>query len=544
MTTDVDVCIVGAGPVGLALAIELRGQGVTCTLVEKSDRVSPQPRAKLTNIRSMELLRRWGLANTVRSAAPLPELWPSDIIFVTRLTGWELARFPDALSTARRPDAPFPEPAQQIPQPDLERVLRTRSSQLGAVTLTGHELVDIDQRGDRIAATVVRTDGTGEERISARYLAACDGSRSTTRDLVGVAMLGERDLGRNLGIVFDSAELGSVIPHGRAVHYWCVNPDVPSILGPLDGQARWWLQATSLPSDFDPDRADPTAMIHAACGLDVDLEVVGLDPWTAHRLLADKYRVGNVFVLGDAAHLHPPMGGYGMNIGLGDALDLGWKLGAVLRGGASESLLDTYEIERRPVHERILEESASNYALISNDLLHPHLEDTSPAGEQARRRIGERILDQKAREFRSIGAQLGVRYEQSPIIVTEEAPEPPNPVDTYAPTARPGHRLPHVWLDENTSVLDCVGAHYTLLSFTDDQSVTDAFIGAARRRRLPLHVAHLSEDLRPTYGATYVLVRPDHHVAWRGDVIDIPGDVLDVLRGVHTTDHFSTGATR
>lgn len=536
MSTEFDVLICGGGPVGLGLATELGRNGVRCLLVERRTTTSLQPRAKLANIRTMELLRRWGVADEVRRRAPLPADHPSDVVFATRLRGHELARFPDALSTARRDGDPFPEPAQQVPQYVIEEVLRERLAQLPAVELRrGTALTDLRQGDGRV--TVALQDEAGERAtVTARWVVGADGARSTVRRLAGIEM---RQLGPatpNLGLVLRAPGLAESHGLGRAVHYWLVNAEAPAIMGPLDGRDVWWLQATALPDGVAPESIDVGQLLEQAVGGPVEHELIARDPWLAACRLADRYRAGRVLLVGDAAHVHPPMGGYGMNMGFGDAVDLGWKLSAQLAGWGGEALIDSYEAERRPVHQRVIDEAAANYGLLSNDLVVAGLEDPGTTGETARAAVGERIVRDKAREFRSIGVQLGARLRNSPVVIPDGTPEPDDdPGDRYLPCLRPGHRAPHVWLEDGAALYDRFGGELALLD-TGAEADRDDWVAAAVARGIPLRVVRVSDAaVRAVYGGGLALVRPDGYVAWRGEAAAAPGAILDVVCGAGRT---------
>jgi len=531
---ETDVLVVGAGPVGASLAIELGSHGVRCLVIERrSAEDSAHPRAKLTNIRTMILLRRWGIADQVRAAAPLPADFPSDIAFVTRMTGWELTRFPNAFTTDLDRSRPFPEPAQQVPQGVVESVLRDHARSLPDVTMmTGVALEEFTEGPDGVVAQARIADSGELIQINARYLAGCDGAGSLVRDQLGIVMEGET-LAANVSAVFRAPDLWSRHDKAPAVHYWTVTPDAPAILGPLDGKELWWFHLNELPDDHQLSDEELVSSFSAAVGTTFPCEVTASSPWLAQRRAASRYRSARSFLLGDAAHLHPPMGGYGMNMGIGDAVDLGWKLSAVLRGWGGEELLSSYQAERRPIHLRVIDEAASNFAFNSNRYRDRELEREGPAGDELRRRLGPIIHEEKAREFASIGVQLGYRYEDSPIIVADGTEPTPNEVGRYVPTARPGHLAPHAWLDDQHCLYDVFGPDLTLLVLGADHERARPLIDAAAAAEVPLTVVERSKpELRELYEADLALIRPDQHVAWRGNRIEDPVALLDRVRGI------------
>ena len=528
-----DVLVAGAGPVGLSLAIELGIRGVICTVVERNERVGGSPRAKTTNVRSREHLRRWGIADALRRASPIPQDYPPDVVFATRMNGPELARFDDAFNGRRVRDERYSEEAQWVPQYTVEEVLRARAASLPGVRLEfGTALQGFSQDADGVSATLADRAGGGARTVRAAYMVGADGARSAVREALGVRMEGNGPALRNYSVIFRAPDLAARQIHGKAIMYWLVNGDQPAMLGPMDQHGLWFFMATKLTDAVDTQ--DLVALIRRSTGIpDLAIEVVRGDPWVAQSLIADRYASGRVFLAGDACHLHPPFGGFGMNMGIGDAVDLGWKLAATLQGWGGPDLLASYQAERRPVHERTIREATSNYATVGNQLVRPALEETGAAGDAARAATGAMIRATKAREFRTLGLVLGARYDGSPIVVADGSPPPPETVEDYEPSACPGGLAPHAWLADGSSLYDHFGPAFSLLC-TDGAGVDvragaravdaphDADVAglaaAASRRGLPLVVVRPGDPrLAELYGARFALIRPDQHVAWRGD---------------------------
>jgi 2-polyprenyl-6-methoxyphenol hydroxylase-like FAD-dependent oxidoreductase len=520
MSADFDVLITGAGPVGLAAAIELGQRGIRCLVLERNDRVGYAPRAKTTNVRTREHLRRWGIAGKLREASPMAADYPSDVVFATRMNGPQLARFENALNGSRARNNLYSEEAQWVPQYVLEEVLRQHAASLPGVTIAFNtELVSFID-GERDVVATVRSTGDDEtRRIAGRYLIGADGARSTVREAIGATMLGDTAFSRNYNIIFRAPDLASRHGHGRAIMYWMVNDDVPSVLGPMDDHGLWFFMATKLAGNVDPATVDPVALIRRGTGLaDLPVEIVGTDPWVAHKLVADRYTRGRVYLAGDACHLHPPFGGFGMNMGIGDAVDLGWKMAATLQGWGGPDLLATYEEERRPVHERTIAEAVINYGAVANQLVRPGLEDPGPVGEATRREVGEIIEATKIREFKTLGLVLGARYANSPIIVPDGSEAPVEHFMVYVPSAHPGCLAPHLWLADGSSLYDHFGQGFTLLVTEGDGSDAEGLVAAAAAASVPLKVIAPGDTrLQARYEARLVLIRPDQHVAWRAD---------------------------
>ncbi len=534
--TETQVLIIGGGPVGLALAVDLGLRGITVTLIEQSARHSPQPRAKTTNVRSMEHMRRWGVAEAIRAAAPLPRAYPTDVVFATRLFGRTLAKFHNAFfGTDGPPDDRFAERAQWTPQYKVEGALRARAASLPGVTLRfGARLESMTQDADGVDACLTMIDTGRSETIRAAYVIGADGARSRAREAIGANMQGSHAFAQHVNLVIRAPALAEAMTREPAIMYWLVNAESAAFTGPMDGADTWFFMFSLGRDAVLPDAPALQARLNAAFGRDVPTEILVVDPWSAHSLIADRYRDRRILLAGDACHLHPPFGGYGMNLGLGDAADLGWKLAAVLRGWGGAELLDSYEAERKPAHRRVIDEAVANHALLATDLARPGLEAEGPAGDAVRAEVGALILAGKAREFHSLGVVLGTHYDGSPIVVPDgTAPMPDHPTDFQA-SARPGNRAPHLWLADGSSLFDHFGAGFCLLVTAPGPGPDVArLVSAAEATGLPLRVL-LPQDARlgALYGARLALIRPDQHVAWRGDTLPMDaGALLDWVRG-------------
>lgn len=513
------VLIVGAGPAGLSLAIELGQRGIACLVIERNDRVGYAPRAKTTNVRTREHLRRWGIADRLRAASPLGVDYPSNVVFCTRLAGVELARHENAMYCAPGRNPLYSEHAQWIPQYTVEGVLRDHAQSLPGVQIRYCcELLDLSQDADGVRARLRDLSGGAESSVRADYLVGADGARSRVRDLIGTRMLGEYGLSRNRNIVFSAPGLDRAHRHGPAIMYWQVNRDAPSLIGPMDRGDTWFFMPTHVDAARQAGVADERALIARATGIDLPYQVLSSDEWVASKLLGDRYRKGRVFLAGDACHLHPPFGGYGMNMGIADSVDLGWKLAAVLQGWAGPGLLDSYEAERRPVHQWVMDEAERNHAVLGNQLLADGIEDDGERGQRIRREVGGRIQAAKMREFATLGVVLGYQYEDSPVIAAESGPRPARDFINYVPTSRPGALAPHAWLHDGSSLYDHFGQGYTLLAASASLDDIAAARADARRAGVPLTVIQPAEGaIASLYPARLTLIRPDQHVAWRGD---------------------------
>ena len=538
----VPVIIVGAGPVGLSLAIELGSRSINCLLIEKNDRVGYAPRAKTTNVRTRTYLRRWGIADKLAQASPFGIDYPSNILFVTRLAGQLLATIPNAFNCAPERNDHYPEHAQWIPQYILERVLKSHAETLSSVQIRlSTEFKSADQNGDDVRVRL-RDAGSGrDELVRCQYLVGTDGARSAVRESVGATMGGHYGLSRNYNIVFRAPGLAQAHPHGPGTMYWQVNPQAPSLIGPMDREDIWFFMPTKLPSGMSLSNEDAASLIRDATGIDLPYNILSKDEWVASRLLADKYSSGRSFLAGDACHLHPPFGGYGMNMGIADAVDLGWKLAASLQGWGGASLLASYEIERRQIHERVMDEAVANHAVLSNDLWCDGLEDVSEIGQLLRERAGKKIISAKVREFHTLGTVLGLCYEHSPVIWADGHVSSAKDGRIYTPSSRPGCLAPHAWLPDGSSLYDHFGSGFTLIAH---KTAPSEEIERAREDSLALGVPlavfmRFDGDGLDAYSARYTVIRPDQYVGFRGD--HLPAGIFRKLAG--WADTFQEGAS-
>ena len=526
------VLIAGGGPSGLALASELGWRGIRCLVVEQTDGNVEFPTTNLANTRTCEHLRRWGLADRMRYESGYPTDYPRNYIFVTRMNGYEVARFDHPANGDPASRSPYsPEGRLWISKPYFDPVLRHHVSALPTVEVRYQTALEsFQQDNQKVVADVVDTQSGKHTMIEADYLVGCDGGKSVARHQLGIQLHGVFAQGMNVAVLFRSPLL-SMTRHGPAVQYQIINAQIQGAIAAVDGRDLWRLNIRGVRPE-QLDSLDAPEKLRYALGENIPFELLAVRPWTGHCVVAERYQDNRVFLAGDAAHLLWPAGGFGMNTGVGDAVDLGWKLAAVLQGWGGPRLLDSYGPERRPIGMINVTEAGEMRAGFDSQIpFSPVLEEDSEEGTRLREKARAAILRTRAKEFQhdSAGIELGYRYESSPICVPDGTPAPALDHGLYVPSTWPGARAPHVWLKDGRSTLDLFGKGFTLLNLSGAN--TSVITAAATKVGLPLAVINLDDvKVRDTYERTLVLVRPDGHVAWRGD--ELPRDAIDLINTI------------
>ncbi|MFM0234093.1 FAD-dependent oxidoreductase [Paraburkholderia sediminicola] len=530
------VLIVGGGPVGLGLSLELAYRGIRCMLIDQGDGVVRLSKMGHVSVRSMEHCRRWGVAEAVRNCG-FPTDYPLNQIFCTSLNGQHVATI-EYPSIADEPSGNFsPEKKQRCPQLWFDPIL-ARAAEATEEVMVRYDsrLVEFSQDADGVTAVIEDTHTGQRGEVRAQYMVACDGSGSAVRRALGIALQGDAVLSYSTGIYFTASDLLKHHKMGPGTRYWMIGEEGTwGNLTVVDAKDIWRLTITGSKEKVEAKDFDADAWLRRCLGRDdIEYSITAVLPWRRSRLVADRFNEGRVFLAGDACHVNAPNGGYGMNTGLGDAVDIGWKLAAVLQGWGGPGLLDSYEIERKPVAQRNVDAAAINFGLTRPAVSYAHVEEDGPEGEVTRERLAAAMTANTRQEWETYGVHLGYRYEGSPIVIADGTAEPEDHLSDYVPIARPGHRAPHIELADGSSILDLFGQGFVLLCFGDiDATSVNRWVNAAAERHIPLKIEPIGDTAAASlYACRNVLVRPDGHVAWRGDVLDFDaGEVLDIVAG-------------
>lgn len=528
-----DIAISGGGPFGLMLANELGRRGISVILFDEKPSTAFNPQANATQARTMEHYRRLGFADEIR-ALGLPGDFPTDIAYFTRYSKHELARFrlPSAREAREKVSSlsgswSAAELPHRVSQKYVEQVLRKHAEALPNVSINyGWCVGEFADTQDGVTVTAHDVSENVARTIRAQYLIGGDGARSFVRRQLGISFKGEggavRDFfgGRMFAIYLRCPQFYDVVPFPPAWMNVAFNNQRRAFMAAVDGRGEFAFHTQLREGEHSEDITDAHAleMFRAAVGYPVEAEVLSKGTWTAgYALVAESYGRGRVFLGGDAVHLFTPAGGLGYNTAVDDAVNLGWKLATVIKGVAPPAILESYEIERQPNAFRNTG-FARNFA-DSIGLFKPlsGLEDNSAEGESLRKEAGEYLNAHGKAEFNIPGITFGARYDSSPIILSENSRQVEDRPDVYVPTAAPGGRAPHYWIDTTTSLYDLFGFEWTLLRLGEMPPACDELISAATSAGMELTVVpYNSEELERLYEAPLVLVRPDQVVAWRG----------------------------
>ncbi len=541
----VSVLIVGGGPVGICLAMELGWRNIDCLLVNQRPSTAQQPKGSTINSRTMEHMRRLGIAPEIRKSG-LPPDHVTDICYVTRIAEWELGRI--AMPTQHQKignpgpwgeTALTPEPIHRCNQFYFEKIMRTHAESFASTELRyAWRLNAFEDRDDHVWAEIEDIANGKKQTVAARYLIGCDGARGPVRRTLGFKYQGRDSSGTRfydgpmLSIYLRAPELASVRAMPVAWHYWTINPKGRVDFITLNGQDEYVLLA-EVPEGMSPGDIDAASIVRNAIGAEIPFAILSTEEWVGGlALVSNHYQQGRIFLAGDSAHLFTPSGGFGFNTGIDDAANLGWKLAAVLDGWAPEKLLDTYEIERRPIGVRNTSASGDYASKIGKLSFPDYVDEDSERGAEARMSLRDELSSFKE-EFASMGVVLGARYDGSPLVIADGSSPPPDERARYVPSACPGGRAPHYWIEKKYSLYDRLAAGFNLLRLGPDAPEAAPFKKAATELGIPLTIVTIDEPgILELYEQPLVLLRPDQHVAWRGAALPVdPGMVLRTASG-------------
>jgi len=539
---NTDVLVIGGGPVGLTLAMDLARRGVGVTIVEtRAAGAPPSVRCNHVSARTMEIFRRLGVVGAVRDAG-LPAEYPNDVAFRTTATGIELGRIPIPCRAERYtarggPDTwwPTPEPPHRINQIYLEPVLFAYAAAIPRLRILSRaSVIDSEQNENGVRAVARDLDSNQSLEIFAHYVVGCDGAHSETRRRIGSRLSGDAAVLQTQSTYILAPKLLGMMP-GPAWAIDCINPRSCGLMFAIDGRERWLIHNFLGPGE-SLSAVDRNRSVREILGVgpSFEFEILGQEDWTGRRMVADHFRDRRVFLCGDAAHIWVPMAGYGMNAGIADAMNLSWMLAGVIKGWADPALLNAYEIERQPITEQV-SRHAMNMSLARTSYrsaIPDKIEEVGPDGDAARARVGRQAYDINVGGFCCGGLNFGYFYADSPIVAHDGGTAPDYTMYDFSQSMVPGCRTPHLWLRDGRSLYDALGSDFTLLRF-DPKVEVGGLVAAAAHRGVPLAVIDVDADeAAALYPCKLLLSRPDQHVAWRGNrAPDDATALFDRVRG-------------
>jgi 2-polyprenyl-6-methoxyphenol hydroxylase-like FAD-dependent oxidoreductase len=537
------VLIVGAGPVGLTLAMDLARRGIAVVAVE-TRRAGEAPSVKCNHVssRSMEIFRRLGVAQGLRDAG-LPADYPNDCAYRTTTTGIELSRIPipcrrDRYSAAEGPDTGWPtaEPPHRINQIYMEPVLFAHAAETSGLTILNRTAFeDFCERDDGIVATMRDLDTDVPFQIEAEFIVGCDGARSLVRKAIGASLEGTPIIQRVQSTYIRAPKLLALMGE-PAWMTLSLNPRRCGTVVAIDGRETWLIHNHLNREDETFESVDRDQSIRAILGVGVefDYEVLSKEDWVGRRLVADRFRRGRAFICGDAVHLWMPYAGYGMNAGIADATNLAWLLAATLQGWADPDILSAYEAERLPITEQVsrFAMDMAGKVLGQRRTVPDEIESEGVEGDAVRQRVGQAAYDLNVQQYCCGGLNFGYFYDRSPIIAYDGAVQPAYTMADFTPSTIPGCRAPFATLSDGRPVYDAFGPGYTLLRFDPGVAVAP-LIEAMREHGIPIEIVDVPVDgATPISDRKLVLARTDQHVAWRGDALpDRPDQLINTLTG-------------
>ena len=538
------VIIIGAGSVGLSLAAELGWRGIECIIVEQNSGLNPHPRANAVANRTMEYYRRWGIDKKITTAG-IPPDHPADYYWVSSLHGRQLHRISlpafKKIKEIKNPGDNVKKEHTWSPylktitgQNEVEEIILNYIKSLPSVKVNfNHKLIDFSQNADGVTSKIKNIKTGIIKEIKSQYMVACDGGKSKVRDKLNINLKGRADMAKFVSIYFKAPEFMKCHKFGTANIYFPLHKEYAGFLLNWDGGTTFTYHLM-LQKNQIWDKVNPKLAIESVLGSRTKIEIISVQPWSAHALVAEKYVDKRIILSGDAAHLFSPTGGFGMNTGISDAIDIAWKLQAMIEGWGGKNLIDSYFYERHSIGIRNTQEAADCFDQIYSVMQYgDELDEETDKGKSLRKKLSINLKEQD-KLISSSGTLLGYRYTNSAIIISDGTTETTDNPRVYIPTARPGHRAPHIWLEEGISILDKFGKDFTLICFINDKKGIHKFMVDAKVIKIPLHIIKIEDkDASKLYEFNFILVRPDLMVAWRSNLLpDNPRTVLEKISGI------------
>ena len=538
---EVSVLISGGGSVGLSLAAELGWRNIDCMVVEQAAGLNNHPRANAVANRTMEYYRRWGIDKAITEAG-IPPDHPADYYWVSSLHGRQLHRISlppfkkirevkDTGGYVKEEHTWSPYLKTITGQNEVEETILNYIDTLSNINMNfNYSLESFEQDILGVTSKVKNIKSGVIEEVRSKYLIACDGGKSMVREKLNIGLSGRADMAKFVSIYFKAPDFMKCHKFGSANIFFPLHKDYAGFLLNWDGGTTFTYHLMLKPGQLW-NEVNTKKSIEEVLGQTTDIEILSVQPWTAHALVADKYHDKRIIMAGDAVHLFTPTGGFGMNTGVSDAIDIAWKVQAMVEGWGGSKLIDSYFEERHSIGVRNTKEAADCFDQLNSVMQYGDiLDEDSKRAEKLREKLSINLKEQD-KLIASSGTLLGYRYNNSSIVISDGTEETIDNPRKYIPTARPGHRAPHIWLEEGVSIYDKFNKNFTLLVFTEDLIDAKKLISKAESIALPIHLLQINDkDVLNLYLNKYVIVRPDLMVAWRSDYI--PDNSIDILNTI------------